>query len=522
LEEGVILSINKMQALISVSDKRGVTELAGELSALGYELLSTGGTAKALKDAGLKVRKVSEVTGFPEILQGRVKTLHPLIHGAILAQTDIKEQQKELQHHGIVPIQIVVVNLYPFEQTISREGYIHEEAVENIDIGGPTMIRAAAKNHHYVTVVVNPDRYPELIRELKAEGQISAETRITLAAEAFAHTACYDAAIAAYFSGLPQTSAVLFPDQLSIGLKKVQDLRYGENPQQQAAFYTPPVLRNGLAAAVQLKGKELSFNNINDLGTAWALAAEFEKPTVVAVKHANPCGVGSAATVSAAYHLAYEADPVSIFGGVLAANTIIDGDAARKMLEIFLEVIAAPQFTDEALTLLSQKSDLRILQIPQALNDQTFYDIKVAAGAVLVQTIDREPVNIRMGKVVSSRNPSEQEWLGMDFAQKVVKHVRSNAIVIANEGQTVGIGAGQMNRIGAAKIAIEQGGKKVNGSVMGSDAFFPFPDVAEEAAKAGVTAIVQPGGSLKDQESIDVCDRFGLAMVFTGRRYFKH
>jgi phosphoribosylaminoimidazolecarboxamide formyltransferase / IMP cyclohydrolase len=522
LEEGVILSINKMQALISVSDKRGVTELAGELSALGYELLSTGGTAKALKDAGLKVRKVSEVTGFPEILQGRVKTLHPLIHGAILAQTDIKEQQKELQHHGIVPIQIVVVNLYPFEQTISREGYIHEEAVENIDIGGPTMIRAAAKNHHYVTVVVNPDRYPELIRELKAEGQISAETRITLAAEAFAHTACYDAAIAAYFSGLPQTSAILFPDQLSIGLKKVQDLRYGENPQQQAAFYTPPVLRNGLAAAVQLKGKELSFNNINDLGTAWALAAEFEKPTVVAVKHANPCGVGSAATVSAAYHLAYEADPVSIFGGVLAANTIIDGDAARKMLEIFLEVIAAPQFTDEALTLLSQKSDLRILQIPQALNDQTFYDIKVAAGAVLVQTIDREPVNIRMGKVVSSRNPSEQEWLGMAFAQKVVKHVRSNAIVIANEGQTVGIGAGQMNRIGAAKIAIEQGGKKVNGSVMGSDAFFPFPDVVEEAAKAGVTAIVQPGGSLKDQESIDVCDRFGLAMVFTGRRYFKH
>jgi phosphoribosylaminoimidazolecarboxamide formyltransferase / IMP cyclohydrolase len=522
LEEGVILSINKMQALISVSDKRGVTELAGELSALGYELLSTGGTAKALKDAGLKVKKVSEVTGFPEILQGRVKTLHPLIHGAILAQTDIKEQQKELQHHGIVPIQIVVVNLYPFEQTISREGYIHEEAVENIDIGGPTMIRAAAKNHHYVTVVVNPDRYPELIRELKAEGQISAETRITLAAEAFAHTACYDAAIAAYFSGLPQTSAVLFPDQLSIGLKKVQDLRYGENPQQQAAFYTPPVLRNGLAAAVQLKGKELSFNNINDLGTAWALAAEFEKPTVVAVKHANPCGVGSAATVSAAYHLAYEADPVSIFGGVLAANTIIDGDAAIKMLEIFLEVIAAPQFTDEALALLSQKSDLRILQIPQALNDQTFYDIKVAAGAVLVQTIDREPVNIRMGKVVSSRNPSEQEWLGMAFAQKVVKHVRSNAIVIANEGQTVGIGAGQMNRIGAAKIAIEQGGKKVNGSVMGSDAFFPFPDVAEEAAKAGVTAIVQPGGSLKDQESIDVCNRFGLAMVFTGRRYFKH
>jgi phosphoribosylaminoimidazolecarboxamide formyltransferase / IMP cyclohydrolase len=514
--------INKKRALISVSDKRGLVELAKELSALGYELLSTGGTAKAIKEAGLMVKKVSEETGFPEILQGRVKTLHPLIHGAILAQTEIKEQQKDLERHGIVPIEIVVVNLYPFEQTISREGFLHQEAVENIDIGGPTMIRAAAKNNHYVTVVVNPERYPDLIRELKEEGRVSAETRITLAAEAFAHTACYDATIATYFTGFSKTSSVQFPEQLSIGLNKVQDLRYGENPQQQAAFYAPPVLRNGLAAAVQLKGKELSFNNINDLGAAWALAAEFEKPTVVAVKHANPCGVGSADSVGKAYRLAHDADPVSIFGGVLAANTIINGDAAKMMLEIFLEVIAAPQFTDEALAILSQKQDLRVLQIPQTLKDQTFYDIKVAAGAVLVQTIDREPVDIQMGKVVSSRTPSEQEWLGMAFAQKVVKHVRSNAIVIASAEQTVGIGAGQMNRIGAAKIAIEQGGSKVNGSVMGSDAFFPFPDVVEEAAKAGVTAIVQPGGSLKDQESIEVCDHYGLAMVFTGRRYFKH
>jgi phosphoribosylaminoimidazolecarboxamide formyltransferase / IMP cyclohydrolase len=514
--------INRKRALISVSDKRGLVELAKELSALGYELLSTGGTAKAIKEAGLMVKKVSEETGFPEILQGRVKTLHPLIHGAILAQTEIKEQQKDLERHGIVPIEIVVVNLYPFEQTISREGFLHQEAVENIDIGGPTMIRAAAKNNHYVTVVVNPERYPDLIRELKEEGRVSAETRITLAAEAFAHTACYDATIATYFTGFSKTSSVQFPEQLSIGLNKVQDLRYGENPQQQAAFYAPPVLRNGLAAAVQLKGKELSFNNINDLGAAWALAAEFEKPTVVAVKHANPCGVGSADSVGKAYRLAHDADPVSIFGGVLAANTIINGDAAKMMLEIFLEVIAAPQFTDEALAILSQKQDLRVLQIPQTLKDQTFYDIKVAAGAVLVQTIDREPVDIQMGKVVSSRTPSEQEWLGMAFAQKVVKHVRSNAIVIASAEQTVGIGAGQMNRIGAAKIAIEQGGSKVNGSVMGSDAFFPFPDVVEEAAKAGVTAIVQPGGSLKDQESIEVCDHYGLAMVFTGRRYFKH
>jgi len=516
------LSTNKKRALISVSDKRGVTELAEELSALGYELLSTGGTAKALKEAGLNVKKVSEVTGFPEILQGRVKTLHPKIHGAILAQTAIREQQKDLEQHGIEPIEIVVVNLYPFEQTISREDFIHEEALENIDIGGPTMIRAAAKNHLYVAVVVNPDRYEELIRELKEEGRVSAETRIKLAAEAYAHTACYDAAIAAYFNELPATSSVLFPDQLSIGLNKVQDLRYGENPQQQAAFYMPTGLRTGLAAAVQLKGKELSFNNINDLGAAWDLAAEFERLTVVAVKHANPCGVGSADTVGAAYRLAHDADPVSIFGGVLAANTIIDGDAAKMMLEIFLEVIAAPQFTDEALAVLSQKKDLRLLQIPQAKNNQVFSDIKVAAGAVLVQTIDREPVNVRAGKVVSRRKPSKKEWLSLAFAQKVVKHVRSNAIVIATGEQTVGIGAGQMNRIGAAKIAIEQGGDEVKGAVLGSDAFFPFPDVAEEAAKAGVTAIVQPGGSLKDHESIEICDRFGLAMVFTGRRYFKH
>ena len=496
--------------------------MAGELVALGFELLSTGGTARALKDAGIAVTRVSEVTGFPEILQGRVKTLHPKIHGAILAQTAIKEQLQDLDHHGIIPIELVVVNLYPFEQTISREGFMHQEAVENIDIGGPTMIRAAAKNHHYVAVVVNPDRYEELVRELKEKGQVSAATRIELAAEAFAHTACYDAAIAAYFNDLPDPSASTFPRQLSIGLNKVQDLRYGENPQQQAAFYTPSGLGSGLAAAIQLKGKELSFNNINDLGAAWDLAAEFEKPTVVAVKHANPCGVGSADLISDAYRLAYEADPVSIFGGVLAANTMIDGAAAQMMLEIFLEVIAAPQFTDEALAVLSEKKDLRVLQIPQLKDNHTSREIKVAAGAVLVQTVDREPVNVRAGMVVSKRKPTDQEWLSLEFAQKVVKHVKSNAIVIAKGEQTVGIGAGQMNRIGAAKIAIEQGGDQVKGAVLGSDAFFPFPDVVEEAAKAGVTAIVQPGGSLKDKESVELCDRFGVAMVFTGRRYFKH
>ncbi len=516
------MSTNKKRAMISVFDKRGVVELAAELTALGYELLSTGGTAKTLMKAGLNVSKVSEVTGFPEILQGRVKTLHPKIHGAILAQTTSREQQKDLEEHGIEPIQIVVANLYPFEQVISREVFCHEEAMDNIDIGGPTMIRAAAKNHHHVTVVVNPDRYCEVIRELQEAGLVSAQTRMKLAAEAFAYTACYDAAIAAYFNSLPLPSAVFFPKQLCIGLNKVQELRYGENPQQRAAFYQYSGLRAGLASAVQLKGKELSFNNLHDLGVAWDLASEFDRPTVVAVKHANPCGVGSADSASAAYRLAYEADPVSIFGGILAVNTIVDGNAAKIMLDTYLEVIAAPQFTDEALAILSQKKDLRVLQIPREIDMQAFYDLKIAAGAVLVQTVDREPVNIREGTVVSRRTPSDQEWLGLSFAQKVVKHVRSNAIVIAKGEQTIGVGAGQMNRIGAARIAIEQSGSKAKGAVLGSDAFFPFPDVAEEAAQAGITALVQPGGSLNDKESIAVCDRFGLAMVFTGRRYFKH
>ncbi len=516
------MSTNKKRALISVSDKRGLIELARELSGLGYELLTTGGTAKVLKEAGLDARKVSEVTGFPEILQGRVKTLHPKIHGAILAQTAIREQQSDLEQYGIEPIEIVVANLYPFEETISREGFTHEEAVENIDIGGPAMIRAAAKNHHYVAVVVNPDRYGDLVSELKDKGGISAETKTSLAAEAFAHTAGYDAAIAAYFNRLPAAPSALFPRQLSIGLHKVQDLRYGENPQQQAALYSRPGSRCGLASAVQLKGKELSFNNINDLGAAWDLAVEFEKPTVVAVKHANPCGVGSADLVGEAYRLAHDADPVSIFGGVLAVNTIVDGAAAKMMIKTFLEVIAAPQFTDEALSVLSRKEDLRVLQIPPPLEEPASLDFKVAAGAVLIQTLDREPVRVRAGTVVSRRKPSDQEWLSLEFAQRVVKHVRSNAIVIAGGEQTIGIGAGQMSRIGAAKIAIEQGGKRVKGAVLGSDAFFPFPDVVEEAAKVGLTAIVQPGGSLKDKESIAICDRYGLAMVFTGKRYFKH
>jgi phosphoribosylaminoimidazolecarboxamide formyltransferase / IMP cyclohydrolase len=512
----------RKRALISVSDKRGITEAARELAVLGYEILSTGGTAKALKESGIDVTMVSEITGFPEIFNGRVKTLHPKIHGAILVQPDLVEHSNEMAMHGINPIELVIVNLYPFEQIIIRDSFYHDEVLENIDIGGPTMIRAAAKNHRYVTVVVNPERYTEVLEELKTTKTISAEKRLCLAAEAFAHTACYDAMIARYFNQISDTGLELFPRQLSIGLNKIQDLRYGENPQQQAAFYAYQGAKEGLSAAVQLKGKELSFNNLNDLGAAWDLVKEFQKPTVVAVKHANPCGVGSAQNISEAYQLAYEADPVSIFGGVLAINSVVDGTAASEMKKTFLEVIAAPQFTDEALSVLSQKKDLRLLQIPLNLKESKQCDLKVVSGGVLIQTLDYEPVEPEKGKVVSKRKPDEDEWLGLNFAQKVVKHVLSNAIVIARGEQTIGIGAGQMSRIGAARIALAQGKTKAKGAVLGSDAFFPFPDIVEEAAKAGVTAIVQPGGSLKDQESIEICDHYGLAMVFTGKRYFKH
>ncbi len=513
---------DKRRALISVSDKTGIVELAADLIELGFEIISTGGTARALRDAGLKVTDASSVTGFPEILGGRVKTLHPTIHAAILARIDQDDQRQELLDLGIGPIELVVVNLYPFEQTIAREGIELAEAVENIDIGGPTMLRAAAKNHVNVAVVVNPERYEEVLNELKNSGTISSVTRLSLAAETFSHTAGYDTAIAAYFKALPEAGVEKYPSRLSITFNKVQNLRYGENPQQQAAFYATAGKPAGLAAAEQLQGKELSFNNLNDLNAAWELVSEFKNPTAVAVKHANPCGVGSALTLEEAYRLAFEADPVSIFGGVVALNRPVDAAAAAELSKIFLEVIAAPHFTADALAVLQQKKDIRLLQMDAALTEKERYDIKKIAGGVLLQSIDSEPVDVRKGAVVTKRVPTEAEWEALSFAQTVVKHVRSNAIVIAGSGQTYGIGAGQMSRIGAARIALNQAGIKAKGSALGSDAFFPFSDTVEEAARAGVTAIVQPGGSLKDQETIDVCDRLGLTMVLTGRRYFKH
>ena len=512
----------KRRALISVSDKTGVVEFARELIKLDFEIISTGGTARSLREAGLAVKDAAELTGFPEILGGRVKTLHPNIHAAILARLDQEEQRQELEDYGIVPLEIVAVNLYPFEQAVSREGIAHGEAIENIDIGGPTMLRAAAKNHAHVAVVVNKNRYGELIEELKQNGVISSETRLRLAAEAFGHTAGYDTAIAAYFKTLPQAGVGRYPDRLSLTFNKVQNLRYGENPQQEAAFYASAVLPCGLAAAKQLQGKELSFNNLNDLNAAWELALEFKQAAAVAVKHANPCGVGTATTLEEAYRLAYEADPVAIFGGVIALNRPVDAATAGEMTRIYLEVIAAPGFSRDALAVLKSKQDVRLLQIEASERVDERYDLKKISGGMLMQTIDFEPVDVNKGKVVTVRTPSAGEWEQLNFAQTVVKHVRSNAIVIAGRGQTFGIGAGQMSRIGASRIALGQAGAKARGAVLGSDAFFPFPDSVEEAAKAGIKAIVQPGGSLKDQESIDLCNKYGLSMVFTGRRYFKH
>ncbi|MGI6097869.1 MAG: bifunctional phosphoribosylaminoimidazolecarboxamide formyltransferase/IMP cyclohydrolase [Dethiobacteria bacterium] len=511
------------RALISVSNKDGLAFLAKGLKKLGIEVISTGGTARALRAEGLAVKEAESVTGFPEILGGRVKTLHPKIHAGILARRELEEHQKQLDEHGIEPIDLVVVNLYPFQETIAKEGVTLEEVIENIDIGGPAMLRAAAKNYAHVAVVVNPEHYASVIAELEEKGGLSEETRFQLAVEAFIHTARYDGAISNYLSGLGEQEST-FPASLTYSYKKVQDLRYGENPQQKAAFYQEYGADLAtVGKAKQLQGKPLSFNNLNDLNAAWEAVQEFNKPTVVALKHTNPCGVASAPTISEAYERAYEADPVSIFGGIIAANGEIDAQTAQKLTDIFLEVIVAPAFSKQALSILGSKKNLRLLTIPLNKTEQEKrYDLKKVSGGLLIQELDTAPVEEGEWKTVTEREPSEEEMLDLTFALKVVKHVKSNATVLAKGEQTIGIGAGQMNRVGAARIAIEQAGEKNRGGVLASDAFFPFKDTVELAAKAGITAIIQPGGSLRDKESIEACNKHGIAMIFTGRRYFKH
>jgi len=514
--------MSKKYALISVSDKKGVVDFGRELSQLGYEILSTGGTARSLEEAGVPVKSVSEETGFPEILEGRLKTLHPKIHGGILGKREDETHRQQMSDHEISPIDLVVVNLYPFAQTIAKEGVTRAEAIENIDIGGPTMVRAAAKNYQDVGVIVNPARYEEVIKELKEKGSLSFETKFKLAVEAFTHTAEYDSVISGYLSDqLPEETR--FRDTYILPYKKVQALRYGENPQQQAAFYREinPSL-SSLAMARQIQGKELSFNNINDTNAAWELVQEFTEPTVVAIKHANPCGVGTAPDLHEAYLKAYDSDPVSIFGGIIAVNNKVDLKTAEEILKIFIEVIIAPDYDKEALEAFQAKKDIRVLQAKLEDIDREELDFKKVSGGLLVQELDKVPMSIENWKVVTKRKPTDRELEDLLFGMRVVKHVKSNAIILAKNLQTIGVGAGQMNRVGAARIAIDQAGEKAKGSVLASDAFFPFPDTVVEAAKAGVTALVQPGGSLKDEEAIEVANSYDMTLLFTGRRYFKH
>ncbi len=505
------------RALISVSNKDGILEFAKELVALDYEILSTGGTKKMLQDNNVPVTAVDEVTKFPEILDGRVKTLNPMIHGGLLGKFDDPSHQAQMNEHGIEPIEIVCVNLYPFVETISKPDVTWDDAIENIDIGGPTMLRSAAKNHQYVTVIVDSNDYAKVLEELKANGSTTIETRKALAAKVFRHTAAYDSYISNYLTEEE------FPENLTMTYELKQTLRYGENPHQKAAFYQKRLSSDfSLAYATQLHGKELSYNNIQDGNAALQIVKEFDKPAAVAVKHMNPCGVGTGATIEEAFDKAYEADPTSIFGGIIALNREVDAATAEKLSGIFLEIIIAPSFTEEALEILTKKKNIRLLTINFAQEKKAQFKVVSVEGGLLVQEEDTFGFADADIKVVTDRQPTEEELEALKLGWAVVKHVKSNAIVVNDAQMTLGVGAGQMNRVGAAKIALEQAGEKAKGAVLASDAFFPMSDTLEAAAAAGITAIIQPGGSVKDQDSIDKANEFGIAMVFTGVRHFKH
>lgn len=517
----------KRRAVLSVSDKTGIVELASGLVAIGYELISTGGTFKTITEAEIPVRYVTEITGFPEILDGRVKTLHPMIHAGILAR-ETEDHLQQLEANGIGIIDLVVVNLYPFKETISKPGVQFEDAIENIDIGGPSMVRAAAKNQERVTVVVNPQRYGEVLEVLREKGEVPFGVRKRLAAEAFAHTAEYDLYIANYLekelTGEDDSdSTVRLPSILRISAQKVQDLRYGENPQQRAAFYRGAVASGTLAEGHQIQGKELSYNNWVDMDAAWAIVRDFSECSCAIIKHTNPCGTALGKTPLEAYTRALAADPISAFGGILAFNRVVDGECARELRAHFYEVIVAPQFSPEAQEILKEKVNLRLVVVARGIkNEAPQWKVRSIQGGFLVQEEDAGTVPTAEWEVVTEKKPSRDDLRELDFAWRVVKHVKSNAIVLSRNGQTLGVGAGQMNRVGSVKIALEQAGKEAKEAYLASDAFFPFPDSLEEAAKAGIRAVVQPGGSVKDQEVIDAANRLKLIMVFTHRRHFKH
>ena len=516
-----------MKALISVSDKTGVVEFARELVALGWEILSTSGTMKLLREAGLPVTSVSDVTGFPEICDGRVKTLHPKIHGALLARRDIPEHMKALKDNEIETIDLVCVNLYPFRETIAKPDVTMEDAVEHIDIGGPSMLRSAAKNWESVTVVCNPSDYSTIISEIKATGNTTRETRLALSAKAYTHTAEYDMAIATYMRAQAGLNEKLF---LEYDLK--QSLRYGENPHQQAKFYSSAEVEPfSLATAEQLGGKELSYNNIQDANATLNIAREFDEPFCVGVKHMNPCGSAVGKTIAEAWRKAYEADKTSIFGGIVAANREIDLETAQMLKPIFLEIVMAPSFAPDALELLQTKKNLRILKVDMTRDDKVRSQYVSMNGGMLVQDRDSSIVPVSAGQCVTEAKPTEAQLADLDFAWKIVKHVKSNAIVVAKDGMTYGVGAGQMNRVGSAEIALKQAaatlkeeGRDINaeGLVLASDGFFPFNDVVALAADYGIKAIVQPGGSIRDEDSVKLANEKGITMLFTGERHFKH
>ena len=516
-----------MKALISVSDKTGVVEFAGALVELGWEILSTSGTMKLLREAGLPVTSVSDVTGFPEICDGRVKTLHPKIHGALLARRDIPEHMKALKDNEIETIDLVCVNLYPFRETIAKPDVTMEDAVEHIDIGGPSMLRSAAKNWESVTVVCNPSDYATIISEIKTTGNTTRETRLALSAKAYTHTAEYDMAIATYMRAQAGLNEKLF---LEYDLK--QSLRYGENPHQQAKFYSSAEVEPfSLATAEQLGGKELSYNNIQDANATLNIAREFDEPFCVGVKHMNPCGSAVGKTIAEAWRKAYEADKTSIFGGIVAANREIDLETAQMLKPIFLEIVMAPSFAPDALELLQTKKNLRILKVDMTRDDKVRSQYVSMNGGMLVQDRDSSIVPVSAGQCVTEAKPTEAQLADLDFAWKIVKHVKSNAIVVAKDGMTYGVGAGQMNRVGSAEIALKQAaatlkeeGRDINaeGLVLASDGFFPFNDVVALAAEYGIKAIVQPGGSIRDEDSIKLANEKGITMLFTGERHFKH
>ena len=521
------MSILVKQALISVSDKAGVLEFARALAQMKISILSTGGTAKLLSQNGVAVTEVAEYTGYPEMLDGRLKTLHPMIHGGLLARRDVPEHMAAIKDAGIEPIDLVVVNLYPFTQTIAKSGCTLAEAIENIDIGGPTMLRSAAKNHTGVAVVVDPADYPALLEELKTSGgRVSAATRFALAKKVFTHTAAYDGAISNYLTGLDAgLKSQEYPERLTLQFAKVQDMRYGENPHQSAAFYRDIQPAPGsLAGYTQLQGKELSYNNVGDADAAWECVKTFSDPACVIVKHANPCGVAIGGTALAAYQRAFQTDPTSAFGGIIAFNRPLDAPTAEAVAKQFVEVVIAPGYDAAARKALESKTNVRVLVVPIAAGGNR-YDFKRVGGGLLVQTPDAKNVEAAELRVVSRKKPTDGELRDLLFAWRVAKFVKSNAIVFCGSGHTLGVGAGQMSRVDSARIATikaKNAGLSLAGSVVASDAFFPFRDGVDVVAQAGAKAIIQPGGSMRDEEVVAAADELGLVMVYTGIRHFRH